>query len=428
MAAKALGAGLILVGVVANRYVLALLSSDHNISSRVANVLIVAFELACIAIGVWLIRRRPRGSANAALALTAALLAWGIAEGVALTTGMLVPATLRERHRTYYEMYEPDSTLGFRLRPNLSNLEMTLSDDGVKVRYDTDERGFRNVGRDYATARVWVIGDSFAFGVWMERDSTFYGRLERSLGGPIITLGTPGYDLTQYAITLEQQLAAHRPDLVILCIYANDLKEEPSPDELRNVAQRWDRYRSTPWREKLLSMSLARWLLGSRLDPAGERIQASNGVWLYRQFGPRENYFTDSLQVDAEGQLDRIIERTARDSVRLMVFLLPSRESAHADEFRRWRGPTALAVEHEGFRRMCALAARRQVPCYDLTNPFQAEAAREILFFPVDVHWNARGHAFVEREMYPHVAAQLRATRCSGSSPSAAPSRRPACN
>ena len=76
--------------------------------------------------------------------------------------------------------------------------------------------------------RVAVIGDSIAFGYWVEEQDAFPRQLEAMLGGPrraqVLNFGVPGYDLEQYVETVRARALAFAPDVVVVAFCLNDLE------------------------------------------------------------------------------------------------------------------------------------------------------------------------------------------------------------
>ncbi len=153
-----------------------------------------------------------------------------VCETVAMLSGLALP---REQVRLFSEFYVPDAELGFRIAPNLSDYEVTWLNGQLRQRYSTDHLGLRNVGRDYLSAQYFVIGDSFVFGDWVDREETFYGLMEEYLGCPVITLGVSGYELIQYLVLFENYVPRNElQKKVLLVIFANDLKLATARSEL----------------------------------------------------------------------------------------------------------------------------------------------------------------------------------------------------
>ena len=84
--------------------------------------------------------------------------------------------------------------------------------------------------------RVAVLGDSIAFGYWVEDEDAFPRQLERLLGGDgspgtpvdVLNFGVPGYNLEQETEVLRSSALDFAPDAVVLALCLNDLEGEDS--------------------------------------------------------------------------------------------------------------------------------------------------------------------------------------------------------
>jgi lysophospholipase L1-like esterase len=96
---------------------------------------------------------------------------------------------------------------------------------------ETNARGFRDrehvINRPSGRFRIVFIGDSFVFGSGgVANAERFSDRLERLLSDvESINLGVPGYSLDQEYLLLRNEGFAYRPNLVVLCLFVNDLLE-----------------------------------------------------------------------------------------------------------------------------------------------------------------------------------------------------------
>ena len=126
------------------------------------------------------------------------------------------------------DMYIPDDQVEKRIRPNL---DVHVSLPGVyEYTVHTDSAGFRipaTKREEKAEPLVIVLGDSFAFGVGVEEEESFVGRLRLSLDGQarVINAGVPGTGLTAQLALYEFSLRSLEPDLLVLSAYANDVAD-----------------------------------------------------------------------------------------------------------------------------------------------------------------------------------------------------------
>jgi lysophospholipase L1-like esterase len=140
----------------------------------------------------------------------------------------------------YYDLYEWDRYLFFRLRP-LVDLELldvmapAALRDRTRWSVHTNERGFRSP--EFAdrpapgVTRVVVLGDSSTFGWGVEHFEAYPARLrgalaERLAVAPerieVINLGVPGYSSFQGLVLLERVALPLEPDLVVWSYLSND--------------------------------------------------------------------------------------------------------------------------------------------------------------------------------------------------------------
>lgn len=130
-----------------------------------------------------------------------------------------------------FNPFRPDGQLGFALRPGV---RVRHVDRDFSVTVAVNESGMRGPERPPArrpgTARVLLLGDSFAFGWGVEQEETFGARLEQLLAGrvgpvEVWSAAVPGWDTTQHYLYLHTRGVALDPDLVLLAAGENDLAE-----------------------------------------------------------------------------------------------------------------------------------------------------------------------------------------------------------
>ena len=330
----------------------------------------------------------------------------------AVTTGVLVPAAFRDRQRFAHEFFEPDPTLGFRVKANLRNFEIRWSEAGERAAYSTDAQGFRNVGRNAGEARILFLGDSFAWGVWLERKLTFPDLLERRLGMPIANWGRQSYGIEQYALLAERFLDAYDPQIVAVCIYANDLGQPISREQLADFyrAFGWSEFRRYPLLQRtVLHQAWARLAGAYRARNAApshlDFAEASNGLRLYRGVGAHPHYESAGYDKAVEAGYADMLSRIAAAGAAPVVFLLPSKESVYRHRYRELFDETYLGIEQRAYARLRGIAQARGATVLDLTPAFRGEGREPPTYLPIDPHWNAAGHALAAK----HMAAALEA-------------------
>jgi lysophospholipase L1-like esterase len=332
-------------------------------------------------------------------------------EVITAATDLLVPAEFRDRQRLLHGFLQPDPKLGFIAKTNQRDYLITWSETGVEGRYSTDEFGFRNYGRNYSSGKIFFVGDSFTWGVWLPREATFPDLVENALNVPVINLAQQGYYIEQYELVLKRFLNDSWPRIVALCIFANDLAPAMGSDDLAHFYERfgWDKYETYPPSEKRFLYRVGRTL--AAWDWLGEETStgvspgpfdlatAGSGMRFYRRMGAIPDYFTNRRNDNTEAIFRRTLQFIHSQGATPLVFLLPSKESAYQDTYLRLFPGSYLSIEEEGYRRLCEIAQSENTSCTDLTATFRANSRQSQTFFTLDPHWNARGHQVAAEQM-----------------------------
>jgi lysophospholipase L1-like esterase len=133
-------------------------------------------------------------------------------------------------------MLTHDDVLGWRLVPNWRgghqhwDFVANYAINGLGFRADTD---FSGLGTNRWIA---VLGDSFTFGLGVNDESTFVGRLDqrRPGGTRFANFGVPGYSTDQELLLLEKRVLRLRPTGILLVVYlANDFFDNLMPFPLQ---------------------------------------------------------------------------------------------------------------------------------------------------------------------------------------------------
>jgi hypothetical protein len=371
-------------------------------------------------------RRAPLESIRGRLALVVVSCAatLGLVEAALRLMPAWSRATTRDE-RFAFNPYRPDGRLGFTLRPGV---RVRHADRDFSVSVAINALGGRGPERERlkppGTARILLLGDSFAFGWGVEQDETFGARLERRLSeraGPVevLSAAVPGWSTDQQYLYLRTQGLALGPDLILLAASENDIQEigfnrltldenrlpvriEPmwriidAAGRMRYIGSGRSALPRQPWPGEawLQDHSLVYHWLRFRLAKlsaavAVRRARPPEPEWLVRDPArPIDRLSSDELQRALAASagfrlryhhfLMEAMEREARGrSVPLRILLV-----AHSGETR----PTdpALAGLH-------AACAARQASCFDTARVISAaDTAR--FTFAHDSHWNREGH------------------------------------
>ena len=121
--------------------------------------------------------------------------------------------------------YQPDSELGWRLRPGVTGWFTKEGRGWIEV--NASGRRDLDVPREKppGTYRIAVLGDSYTEAMQVERDKAFWALLPERLQAcgfargkriEALNFGVSGYGTAQEYLTLETRALAYRPDLVLL--------------------------------------------------------------------------------------------------------------------------------------------------------------------------------------------------------------------
>lgn len=157
-----------------------------------------------------------------------------VAVGVAVAL-LLVEATLRlsglwvGRHSdTMFSLVEHDERLGWRMKRVFEGEVDFVDVEGVPVA--TNSLGFWddewNVDRRSDTCRIVFLGDSFTWGLGVQRSDRFSDVLAVAHGWEALNFGVPGFGADQTLLAWEAEAARFRPDVVVFTLYQNDYADD----------------------------------------------------------------------------------------------------------------------------------------------------------------------------------------------------------
>ena len=355
--------------------------------------------------------KRKRRLAFSIVAIVASL---ALIEVAFVLSGVLIPQAFRDRRRLLHEFFEPDPILGFRARPNLREFAVEWSESGERGVYSTDAEGFRDLGRDVREARILFLGDSFTWGVWLPREQTFPDLIEQGLGVPIANWSRESYYIEQYALLADRFLDAYDPDVVAICIYANDLTAPISSAQLADfyAAFGWNDFQRYPLSKRTLAFQAWRRISRTLEDPdtAESHLDfklAPNGLRLYRGIGAHPHYELAGYDEAFEKNYSALIRGVKAAGATPIVFLLPSKESTYALDYASLFDAYYLEIEQRAFANLVALAENEGVLGVDLTDALRQQARVAPAYLAIDPHWNAAGHRAAARRMEAHLRGAL---------------------
>ena len=252
-----------------------------------------------------------------------------------------------------------------------------------------------------------MLGDSFTFGQGVGDDEAFPAQLERLLAArfgaadvQVLNAGVPGYGTVDELRYLESRIGRLDPDLVVVqFLSVNDFHNNSAPALGRvEVRDGWlyenEAPRPQPWRT-------LDWLKRkSRLASfVSERAGALAMRWGF--MGASGGETVDAAQADlAVATLKRIAERAEQHGAASLFVLATGQAPVVAPE-----APEVAA------KAVVERAAQEAGAAFvDLTPQLRAQARRASdnkLYYPLDGHWTAAGHAVAAETLAQAIAAHF---------------------
>jgi hypothetical protein len=355
-------------------------------------------------------RRSPGETAKGFVVTTATLLLLvGLLEAAALTG-----VDFREVFGR--QLPEPWDNPGNVADPVLLHIRKPNSDFvWNRVRYQYDGNGFRN-REDSRTADVVVLGDSFMEGWEVPQDEMVSSRLGRALGRRVVNLAQSGYGPQQELEVLRRFGVPLAPKVCVWGFFeGNDLGDVPRYEEAR---RNWGALVGSAFSQRSFSrnaLPAIRQLTGldegakesmDRMKNRSCLVRGGDGRDVRMYFWYEGHFLSDRDEASLR-EVRRVLGEAAglcraRGTELLVVFIPVKyrvyRKAMDCDtgaEPRYW-------VENELPGRLEAIV-REAAPgagYLDLTPPLAARAGRGgLLYFPIDTHWTAAGHAVAAAEI-----------------------------
>lgn len=302
----------------------------------------------------------------------------------------------------------PDFT--YRHKTSEFNVPITIDGRAMRVAGDSP-RPAASAGETFAGVTVVASGPSYGFGWGSAYQDTYYPRLAALLGQRLrepvrlLNISVPSQSSGLQLCRLQQEMAADRPDLVMITVYGG----------LQNLEPRCRKDSSLQvWNHQLVS---GRPTLASRLK--GLLRQSATVFYAYSVYGALAGPGSSAAPM---GQQDYRLQTAAQPlpqieayaaavrrslgPVPLLFVRVPYAYQVHPDHLARWRSnasPAVLAAQAAGeaaawrqLRRDQAVLQRNGIFVLDPVPALQAQAARgRQLYYRVDTHFTPAGNAVV---------------------------------
>lgn len=326
------------------------------------------------------------------------------------------------------------------LKPNIQ-CRQTSAEYDVEVRIN--DKGLRDAPRPYAkpphTKRILVLGDSFVFGYGVEAPQRFTNLLEARLNSTksstnaqhyeVISAGVPSWGTTDELLYLQEEGLKYHPDIVLLCFYENDVRDNDERDlfTVRNgqlVAKRTIQQPSEtssskpvpsasyitrdPFNDRVLNVTNTDSLSTTLRQPHTSFLIAHSHLarlirlmWFRNKLADAPPEGLQESRAGAQDLTAHLITQVQRVSdqagATFKLVLIPFKNDA---SYRRASSLSKYPVLLKW--------AQKQPPgsVLDLLDGIRPSPQPESLYFRIDKHLNVRGHAAVA----PLLEAFLRRT------------------
>lgn len=236
---------------------------------------------------------------------------------------------------SFYGKMQSDDQIGYKLKPNLDNYNYHSAIVNNKV--FTDAEGFRNVGRDYATAELAYFGDSFVEPSGINDEDSFHRIIESKTKVGAVSFAVSGWGLAHYSKALEVYLPKlPKVNEVVIVLFANDFSRK-DPNHTNSVfwEKYWTHIKTPTAYEVYLEHNLFKTLMSvyeqakNITEPAvpfcEQKYIEINGARLWST--KRIKIDEKALKVTGQFILDDLaLLKSKRPDVTLSIVLLPSQE------------------------------------------------------------------------------------------------------
>ncbi len=288
---------------------------------------------------------------------------------------------LEPAFKTWPEVFEFDSVLGWRAKANLDC--HVLEERGEVFHVKTDRYGWAGA-RTIDESDVVIIGDSHAWGYGTDHEDTFS---QRRTAMSIKAVGVPGYNLVQELLLMRQIAPQLKGKLVVWFVFVgNDLADNISPEvdgyRVPFVAQKPG---AGEWEIVTRHLSAAKW-------------RVSDALKFRRHYAVLPSLHCDTPFADRAYAACEYLIRAGADICRdvdatLVVLSVPAIVTLSADRMeqlckaRGFRQPVDADYPDRRIREICDRAG---VHFAALKGHLTAAH-----YYERDEHWTAEGHGIV---------------------------------
>jgi lysophospholipase L1-like esterase len=293
------------------------------------------------------------------------------------------------------EIYEPDSRLYWKLKPN-QNCYTKVDHKPVRINSQGTRGPEFQTAKPAGTFRVLSIGDSRTFGWGLSESETYSGRLqkllEEKLGNSrkveVINAGVNAWSYPQMSVYFREIGSQYQPDVVILGD-ANgwtQFSEKNNPEFLKKVMAR------VRLKNFVRHFAVYHYFIELKLKEFYER----NRVKFIPVDPAQDPFFKEQQQTNANavfrGAIEQLCALALEKHIQPVLLYMPT-----LDNFSATNVPPDLESKRE-------LSSKLKIPLIDVTPALKQNAGS--FYLEADpVHMNAAANEIIARELFERVTS-----------------------
>lgn len=322
------------------------------------------------------------------------------------------------------------------------NCQTTETNQDYSMTYKYNSVGLRD--KDYNPSpepgkfRIIMLGDSFTEGVGVADKDTFSTLIENQIDTEVINAGVRKYAPLLEYLYLKSRGPELKPNLVVLNLNATDLIEtdkyhqsiiRDSNGEIIKVTAPGRHFLPLSLRIFLWNNSRLYGYFQERVFPtvyktyqavkSGSSQNQTKPIYSDRQFNMFSLFVDPAFETEYQKLSSLIFEDLAvtkqlldRHNIPLLIVIQPTAIDVTPDEWKDLNGsfslplkfPDDYPIDNNYYRDLERYLNHNDIPFINLIDAFRQNSSPEnLLFFPHDGHWNAKGHAVAAKEISDYI-------------------------
>ncbi|HLC80387.1 hypothetical protein J4207_00780 [Candidatus Woesearchaeota archaeon] len=280
------------------------------------------------------------------------------------------------RHKLYYEIFQPDKTLGYKLKPNLDNW-VHVCDKYQCIIMATDELGLRSWLDDKKSAEIVFVGGTTSFG-GSAKQITFPYRLQES-GVDVSNFSVPGYLPWQMNETMIRFPQFFMGKTILYCLSPKSFEEKKLKDAGDYYHfKKWNKYEYPEpvdadlidAHQSVLEKTIIFWAYRALTEDSSMK-----DTWKSVLSSPermKKEVISESID-PLFNDFGEAVELARQYHSDLKVILFPSKSSSVTEEYatKVKGGEAQVKTEEQTFKLVFDYFYIKGVDVLDLTNPLR---------------------------------------------------------